>query len=220
MINRLVLGAAVSVAVMLGATAPAKAVFLSGPEARAAFDDLVADFGATLIDFESFAAGANLTTQVSGVAFESVISPFDAALIPPEHVEVSNVYASTHGRTIVGSYAPAASDDGRVVYQIVFDTPHRAAGIERIWPNTLTTFYTASGTAIYTGQGSGYHGVIIESDDTADWVKRIYCDGPVPSMFNRQVGYSDDLIFGDTIPEPAALSFGLVGAALILRRRR
>lgn len=220
MIGRIFIGVVIVVAVEFGMAQPAQAVFLSGPDARAAFDDLVANYGATLIDFESFAAGTNLTSQVSGLSFESVISPYDAALIPPEHVEVSNAYFGTYGRTIVGSYAPAAADDGRVVYQIVFATPQRAAGILRIWGNTLTTFYTESGTAIYTGEGSGYHGVMIESDDTADWVKRIYCDGLVPSQYNRQVGYSDDLIYGDAIPEPAALTLGLFGAALILCRRR
>ena len=222
MINRSKLGGLILSVALFGAVQPAHAVFLDGPDARTAFDDLVANYGATLIDFNSFAAGTNLTSQVSGVSFQSVISPYDASLIPPEHVEVSNVYLASRGMTIVGSYAPAAADDGRVVYQIVFATPQRAAGIDRIWANALTTFYTEAGSAIYTGQGAGYHGVMIESDDTADWVKRIYCDGLVPSQYNRQVGYSDDLIFGQSIPipEPAMASIALLGAILIVGRRR
>ncbi|QNN23846.1 PEP-CTERM sorting domain-containing protein [Planctomycetales bacterium ZRK34] len=217
MINRFFIGVVVVAAMALGPVDAAKAVFLSGTEARATFDDLVANYGATLIDFESFTSGTNLTTQVPGVSFESVY--FFNVLNPPEHVEASGAYnASAFGRTIVGSYYPTASDDGRVVYQIVFDTPQRAAGIHRIWNNTLTTFYTASDVAIYTGEDSGYHGVLIESNDPADWVKRIYCDA-VEVSGTRQVGYSDDLIFGDTIPEPAAICMLALGVALLGRRR-
>ncbi|QNN23847.1 hypothetical protein HED60_16750 [Planctomycetales bacterium ZRK34] len=200
------------------AAEPAKAVFVSGTDARATFDDLVANFDAVLMDFESFTPGTNLTTQVPGMAFESVY--FFSTLNPPEHVEVTNrVHSEIYGNTIIGSWAPTAVDDGRVIYQIVFDTPHPVAGIFRYRSAALTTFYNTAGVALHTAEGSGFHGAIIESDDPADWVKRIYIDGQVIDN-TRSVGISDDLIYGDVIPEPAAWSIGVVGVGLILRRRR
>ena len=199
------------------AAEPAKAVFVSGTDARATFDDLVANYDAVLMDFESFTPGTNLTTQVPGMAFESVY--FYGALNPPEHVEVTSSYAASHGNTIIGSYYPTAADDGRVIYQIVFDTPHRVAGIYRLRSAALTTFYNSADVALHTAEGSGFHGAIIESDDPADWVKRIYIDGLVVSG-TPSIGNSDDLIYGDVIPEPAAICVILVGGVSLLARRR
>ena len=171
-----------------------------GPTARAQFENFQAVAGDTFIDFESVATGTNLTTQFAGVTFASIsnVAGIPAGLF---HVEVSGAFSGTDGNTIVGSPCdPGCVDDGRVTYEMVFDTPQRRAGLERIW-NTFprTQFYNASDTLLAShvnSVGAEFVGFIADGTVPAmDWVSRIQID----SISDLQVGYSDDLFYGTAI---------------------
>ena len=174
-----------------------------GPAARTQFENFQAVAGDTFIDFESVATGTNLTTQFSGITFASNISttgiPFG-----PVHVEVSGAFSGTDGNTIVGSPCdPGCVDDGRVGYEIVFATPQRRAGLERIWnTSTKTQFYNASDTLLaehVNTVGTEFVGFIADGTVPAtDWVSRIQIDGNLLTGV-RQVGYSNDLFYGTAI---------------------
>jgi hypothetical protein len=110
---------------------------------------------------------------------------------------------------------------------MVFDSPQRWAGIQRFWNSfTVTQFYDQNDDLLFefTGEATPFVGFIADSANTDDWVKRIQIDGR-PDQGTRQVGYSDDLMFGTSnlvlIPEPTTSTFFL-GALLAgsLRRRR
>ena len=191
---------------------PALAAEMFGPTARTQFENLRDNFGATHIDFGSLGAGTNLTTQLTvanGVSFASNISTFGSPF-GPFHVEVVS-------GQIMGSPCGGCSQDGRVGYEIVFSAPQRAAGLARNWNTTSTTiFYNEAGTSLFEHQNtvnSEYVGYIADSADSATWVKRIQADGPDAS---RQVGFSDDIMYGTNVPEPATMALlGLSVMALL-----
>ncbi|MDF1712658.1 MAG: hypothetical protein P1U90_10505 [Akkermansiaceae bacterium] len=66
---------------------------------------------------------------------------------------------------------------------------------------------------------------IADSANTDDWIKRIQIDGR-PDQGTRQVGYSDDLMYGTSnltlVPEPSTSTFflGAFLGGVTLRRRR
>jgi len=183
-----------------------------GPDARAAFEELVISAGDTLVDFESVATGTNLTTQIPGVTFASIS---DVAGNPagPFHVEVSAAFSGSDGNTIVGAPCGGCVDDGRVRYEIVFDTPQRRAGLQRIWNAfTVTRFFDPQGGLLreFAGgdvNGGDYQfvGYVSPSPVQSAWVKRIEIDGEL-SGNSRQVGYTDDLFYGSA---DADADFGL-----------
>ncbi len=219
-ISFLILSLTASFLLIAPPTAMAGLIF--GPSARVAFDDYLNNFGGTHVDFESVSGG--LTTQIPGVTFGSTRST-SGTPIGPFPVQVSSSFNSSHGNTIVGRPCASCGDDGRVGYDINFDSPQRWAGVERIWnPQTLTTFFNASGAML--GQHSNtvnteFVAFLANSSDPVDWISRIAIDTIAPSS-SRQVGYSDDLIFGiSAVPEPGCMGMLLVGlTSLGLMRRR
>ncbi|MBI3042931.1 MAG: hypothetical protein HYY78_08915 [Betaproteobacteria bacterium] len=195
-----------------------------GPAARTQFegfrDGPTAD---TFIDFNSFAAGTALSTQVSGVTFQSNINtagnPFG-----PINVVVSSAGQCTI-RCIVGTPFTSGSDDGRVGYQILFTTPQRRAGLLRNWlaQYSLTRFYNASGALLaehINTVNAEFVGYIADgTDPSTDWVARIQMDGLMNDGITRQVGYSDDLFFGSaqagsTFTPALEPGFNLIGNSL------
>lgn len=210
--------------IVLGVSAQAGLVF--GPDAELQFQSLQDLLNEGFIDFESVPSGTNLMPGTDpfglGVRFASIIDPY-GYLFGPEHVEVSQAHnPAAYGNTIVGWPYPGGVDDGRVGYEIRFDTPQRRAGILRVWNIwSLTRFYNEAGDLLGTHQntmGREFVGWISDGNDQSTWASRMVMDG-LPSGGSRQVGYSDNLFFGIYVPTPsglALLSLGLIG----LRRRR
>ena len=175
---------------------------VSGPVGRAMFETLLANLGGTFIDFESLTTGTNLTNQFAGLGFASTTNTAGNPA-GPFHVEVSGAFAGSNGNTIVGSPCdPGCVDDGRVGYEIVFSTPQRWAGLERLWnTNTITRFHATSGALLheFTGLGFEFVGFISDSLDSNNWIQRIEIDG-ANVKGSRQVGYADDLFYSTAGP--------------------
>jgi hypothetical protein len=158
----------------------------------------------TYINFSTMTPGTRLTTQIGGVSFQSNIGTQGETPFGPYYVYLST---SRPGQ-IVGSPCNGCVDDGRVGYQIVFATPQRRAGLQRIWnTSSVTRFYNASNQLLaehVNTAGSEFVGFIADSGDAqTGWVVRIQMDGLLSSGV-RQVGYSADLFFGSA---SAASSF-------------
>lgn len=210
------------------AAGPTWAGLVYGPSAEDLFVQLHATLGeGHHIDFESVPVGTRLLPGTDpfgvGARFASIVNtsgqPFG-----PEHVHVSNQYApGIFGNTIVGSPFQFGADDGRVGYEVRFDTPQRRAAIRRLWnTDALTRFYAEDGTLLVehiNTVGQQFVGWIGADPDGSDWVARIVMDTTVTSG-TRQVGYSDDLYFGVLIPAPAGLSALAIGLVASFRRRR
>ena len=187
-------------------------------DAQDTFDDWVLTFGGTYIDFEDLSQGTHLTSHYShlGVNFESTIDYNGSAI--SNYVYVHNSISNE----IMGSPLPGAGMDGRIVYEVQFDSPQRWAGLTRHWLNTstITNFYNETGGLIATVQGYGndtwtpiFAGYLAETDDLTQWVKTIECTGTgVPSL--RQVGLADNVYFGTSaVPIPGAV--WLLGSGLL-----
>ena len=171
-----------------------------GSDAQNTFADWVSTFGGTYIDFENLSQGTHLTSQYShlGVNFESTINYYGSPISNYVYVDTSIT------KEIIGSPFSGAAHDGRVVYEVQFDSPQRWAGLTRHFFNTstITNFYNETGGLIDTVQGYGdgtytpiFAGYLAETDDPTQWVKTIECTGiEVPSI--RQVGYTDNVYFG------------------------
>jgi hypothetical protein len=149
------------------------------------------------------------TTTTSG----SILSPFHNAYVSSASVNGDN------SRKLVGT--PCASfgtDDGRVGYQITFDTPQSTVGMLRNWnTGAVTHFYNSQGTLLgsHTNTtGLEFVGWIGSISDPLTWVARVEFDGNLISGV-RQVGYVDNIYFGFTpIPEPS--TWLLLGGGLLL----
>ncbi len=198
------------------AAPPVHAALISGQPARDLFELAVASAGYTKIEF-TFAANAKLTTQIPGLELKTFQDPVGNPIDQP--VNVSPMVA--RAGTIVGTPCGGCTDDGRYPYRIVFATPQQAAGIQRNWNQfSLTRFYAEDGSLLGSFTGTGYVGWVGETGQTATFVKRIEMDGLV-SGGARQVGYSDDLIYGvGPVPEPGTLVLLGAGLAAIGVRRR
>lgn len=206
----------------------ANAGLVFGTDAHDQFADLQLQLNEGFNDFESVGTGTDLNPGANpfgdGVNFASIIStsgnPFG-----PFHVEVSGGYGpGTFGNTIVGSPCDGCGDDGRVGYEITFDSAQRRAGLLRLWNNSsLTSFYNVNGDLLGTHQitaSQQFVGWMADSNDESTWVSRIVMDG-LDSGGSRQVGYSDDLYFGTQVPAPAgSASLALLGFGCAMRRRR
>ncbi len=198
----------------------ATAMTVTGASARALFDDAVANKGYTLQDFESFASNQKLRTQIAGLTFQSHKGTTGGALNGPVNV-------STRGpggtKQIVGTFSDFSSDDGRVGYQISFATPQAAVGIERNWNSgVMTRWFDTTGALLAELPGTvGYQGYVVpKTDPDSKLISRIELDAIMPAA-TRQVGYSDDLIYGTTrIPEPGLALLLAPALALLARRRR
>ncbi len=219
--------ALISCALASAAAGQVSAGLMFGPDALTAFEDWHADLGGEFVDFEGTAAGTNLNPGAdllgAGMRFASIVSTSGSAF-GPFHVEVSNRHLSgTYGNTIVGSPCGSCTDDGRVGYEIVFDEPQRRAGLMRIWNTAATTaFYDGSGSLLSMHQNTvnnEFVGYVADDEDPSTWVKRIVMDGTLLSG-TRQVGYSDMIYSGLTIPAPAAVMPLVLGGAAIRRRTR
>ena len=200
----------------------ASAQLLFGPDARADFDDWQVNYSGTLIDFENLAVGTLLDNQLAGmgVHFRTITDVSGNPITP------GSVYVDSAGgdHRVIGRRLPAFND-GRAAYEIAFDTPQRWAGVDREWnTSTITRFFDSSGNLLAPEHqntvNSEYVGFLANGEDTANWISRIEIDGG-PS---RQVGFTDDLIFGvQVVPEPstwALLGFASAAALLAARRKR
>lgn len=199
----------------------AQALLISGSPARALFEQAVTSSGYTKIDFNGYAPNTKLTTQIPGLSFKTIRNYDGAPINVPVNVAGSGL--PRRAGQIVGTPCSACSDDGRYVYEVVFATAQRAAGVLRDWnASSVTRFFAADGTKLGEFTGSAYVGWLAVADDPATYVKRIEFDGNLLSS-TRQVGYSDDLIYGlGAIPEPGSaslLALGVTGLAALRRRR-
>lgn len=203
---------------------------MTGPDARAQVDEWVAGNYGTHYDFDNLAFHSYLYS-LPGVTFRSIQDPYGNPI--NYSVIVSNIPMNPNiaAREIVGiPWSQSSSDDGRVVYQMTFDTPQKWAGVVRHWDiyYTVTKFYDKDGNLLaqfgpYGTQKSGwdnyYIGYLAETDLVSHWVSRIVCDGVNPPGFtyNKGVGYTNDLYFGTCLPSPAPIpgTVWLLGAALM-----
>ncbi len=173
----------------------------TGAAAETDFSSWITTYGGTHYDFENLTWGSYLSS-LSGVSFQGILDPYGNAISLPVLVSGFNGNYS-HPYEIVGTPYASGSDDGRVVYEMTFDTPQRWAAVARQWyiPGTVTKFYNEAGDLIYqygSGEGTGWARYFIGylADDTSHWIKKIVCDGVDLGDYNRQVGYTDDLYFG------------------------
>lgn len=215
------------VAALLTSTLPAQTI-VHGLAARAEFESYRTIFEMDYIDFESVSIGAiDVALQPSyGVTFYSTIATNGSPIIPVHNAYVSGAPVSGDtSHKLVGTPYVSGSDDGRVGYEIRFDSPQSIVGLERIWQTgyALTRFYNSEGTLLATHintTGVEFVAWIADYNDPLTWVSRIGVDG-LSSGGSRQVGYTDDLYFGTfAIPEPstfALLLLGLGGIWLTLR---
>jgi len=199
----------------------ANADLVSGQPAQDLFKQAVTQSAYTEIMFSKYPAGTQLTTQIAGLTFRT-IRDFNGTPLSGVPVIVETSLPS-HAGQIVGTPCSGCSDDGRYAYDITFTTPQRAAGIQRIWNQySVTRFFAADGHELGEFTGSAYVGWFGLAGDTSTYVKRIEFDGNL-YLGTRQVGYSNDLIYGQgAIPEPATaslLALGLAGLAARTRRR-
>ena len=199
-----------------------------GPEIRDQFLDEAAANG-TFENFDGL-SGSRFTTlgTLPGVTFGSNISTSGN---PISGLPVVGSFTGIGpAGTIVGTPFLNGTDDGRIGYQILFGSPQRWVGLQRVWNEfTLTQFFNSNDELLFefTGEANPFVGFIADSDSSTDWVARIQIDGrrtDDPAM-TRQVGYTDDLAFGTSeftiVPEPATSSILAAFLTLsALRRKR
>lgn len=198
---------------------------MMGDAAKTQFSGWVSTYGGTYLSFDELSEGTQLDNQYGskGVRFKSIRDPGGSSISKP--VVIKSFGGSME---ISGEPSWGTGSDGRVAFEIRFDQPQRWAGIARHWDNfyTITNFYNPSGVLIHSFQGiqqaPGWNrtflGFWVESDDTAQWISRIECDGTTDSTGTQQVGYSDDLYFGTASPcsytiSPTSNSFGPQGGS-------
>ncbi|MEO0795187.1 MAG: PEP-CTERM sorting domain-containing protein [Verrucomicrobiota bacterium] len=196
-----------------------------GADVKALFEQEAAISG-TLVDFNETSGTRFFSlSSAPGVSFQSNITTIGT---PTSGLPVvGSFFASSAGR-IVGTPFASGTDDGRVGYEITFDTPQQYAGIQRIWNDqTLTQFYNGEDELLFelSGVANPFVGFAGDPGNTNFWVSRIQIDTVAPST-NRQVGLSDDLVYGTStfaIPEPRTYVLMAVGVAMVLtylRRRK
>ena len=217
---------------------PAGATLVFGTAARAQFDDFAATLGDTYESFDGFAGQTNLTTQVPGVTFRTTADGFGfGANRPAINLEVNVICSpgnpfsgcqATETDHLIGGVRSAGITDGQSVYEIVFDGGQLRAGLTRTWNTfSLTRFYSGT-TLLAEHQNTANEEFVGFIAEASNLVTRIEMDGLIPPTGRccvYQVGYADDLFFGDvaqntggTVPEPATLLL-MLPALLAMRRK-
>lgn len=177
-----------------------RAAGLSGEIARSDFRAWSTNHGGTWIHFNQLVTGTALRNQWTnrfGITFATTSDPTGRPLAKPTPVVTSSGYAYNLGRiTFVGSPCVGCLDDKSCDYEIRFLKPQRWAGLQRYWKGpTVTRFYASDGDLLHESDGEGFHGWLGDSNDTDFWVSRIEITTRAGDAA-REVGYSDDLIFG------------------------
>src|SRR5690606_19453398 len=128
------------------------------------------------LDFENSAVGSiqqDLQSSL-GISFYSTISTNGTPFGTPHNAYVSS--ASVNGDTshkLVGTPYVGGTDDGRVGYEIRFDTPQSIVSLVRNWnTDAKTSFYNSSGTLLGTHTntvGIEFIGFIADYHDSDTW---------------------------------------------------
>lgn len=203
---------ALSAALLLAAVGvPAsRAGSLHGEIARSDFHSWATNHGGVFLNFNALLAGTQILNQWEsryGVTFATTAGPDGRPLPAGVPVMASASYAYNVGKiTIVGTRPRPAYDDKSCSYEVRFVRPQRWAGLQRYWKGpTLTRFLDVKGEILHEFEGEGFVGWFAETADPATWVSRIEITGQERNGA-RQVGYSDDVIFG-TNAIPRALPY-------------
>ena len=203
-----------------------------GSIAQADFQTYLSTYELNFLDFENVNTGS-LKQELQAslkISFYSTINTSGGVISAPHnaHISSANVNGDT-SRKLVGTPSTGGSEDGRVGYVLEFDTPQSIVGLVRNWTtDASTSFYNSSGTLLGTHTnttGLEFVGFLADYNDSSTWVSKVLFN-TVASSSSRQVGYTDDIIWGIAaiaIPEPStyvqmALGLGLI--CLIARRRR
>ena len=196
---------------LLSLSAVSNAGLISGPSARAQFENYQATLGDTLQTFDGFPAQTDLTTQIPGLTFETTFKRFIPPPGPvslPVHVicDGGNPYGTVCSDTdmiISGTGTNGGATDGQSVYEVAFDTGMLRAGLDRIFnPFSLTRFYSGA-TLLAEHQNTANVEFVGYVSDAANLITRIEMDGLLCDVRTNTfcVGYSDNLFYGN-VPEP------------------
>lgn len=184
----------------MGPGPEARAGSLTGPVAKSDFLAWATNHAGTFLNFNGLLSGGSLQRQWLGrygVVFGTTSDAEGHPLPEPTPVVVSANYAYNLGRlTLVGSPCKGCYDETSCDYAINFAKPQRWAGLQRYWRGpTLTRFLAADGDVLAEFEGEGFHGWLSDAADPDTWVARIEISGHTRNG-KREVGYSDDLVFG------------------------
>ncbi len=196
-----------------------------GSAAQADFQNYLITYELNSLDFETRAIGSirqDLQSSL-GISFYTTINTSVGAISSPHNAYVSS--ANVNGDTshkLIGTPFPSGTDDGRVGYEIRFDSPQSIVGMIRNWnTGALTSFYNSSGTLLGTHQnqtvGLEFVGFLADYNDSATWVSKVVLDGASVSG-TRQVGYTDDIVWGTAaiaVPEAGTFTLMALGLGLI-----
>lgn len=237
---------AATVCALLAASASSSAAMISGAAARAQFEGFVAALGDTHESFDGFAAQTNLTTQIPGLTFRTTVDGFGFHLPPPAgsrgtpvNLEVNvicsraNPFGSScsDSNRLIGGVRSGGVTDGQSIYEIIFATGQLRVGMARSFFGNLqlTRFYSGA-NLLGEYQNAGSDDFVGFVTDAANLITRVELDGlptlnPTNGLVTYNVGYTDDLFFGNTpqpsfaVPEPSTLLLLLPGLWAVSRRR-
>lgn len=225
-------GVVLSIAVLTLSLLPmAQAGVVHGPDARLQFEGFHSSEGDSYVDFEAQPAGplgpltvdgVTVTVRTTQVRFPSVANvDYPVSVLPFSFV--SSTPSGTH--ELMGTTSPAGTPDGQSRYEIRFSEPQGRAGVQRNWhTNSMTRFYNADGDLLGEHQNTAnreFVGYIADGDAPGSRVTRIEIDGLVDGV-TYQVGFTDDLFFGQGTPvqPPGEIVFGQEARDLFDRAHR
>lgn len=208
-----------AVAMVLCAGIPAQSGFVEGDAGLAEFEAFRDNLGMTHVDFEGIGNGTwlppfgSVPSIPSGLEFRSTRRAYDNRPIDNQ-VETANL--SHHFGEIVGVPCSGCGDDGRVEYEVTFDTPQRAVGVMRTASSAITRFVdSSSALLVESGPQYGFVGYYADTDDPSQWIGKVEFRGEEGNPL-----YTDDLFFGNVIPEPASLALWGAGLLAVMAWRR
>lgn len=191
---------------LAGSTA---AEVMFGPDARTLFDSLRDSGAVQHEDFENIApgplselAGGEVTLKTTENRFGG-IRPLDlpVVVLPWDFVNAPAGVISP-----IRSGAPRYIPDGQNKYEMRFSSPKLRAGITRLWnTSTITRFFNGD-TLLAEHQntaGTEFVAYVGDLNDPNDRVTHIEIDGLQDGNV-YQVGFSDDLFWGDEPGPPPA----------------